>query len=1377
MLRFTAVARKATVWKELDEFSRADIEDVHRSSGAERISVGESQPLMPWWILVINLFFTFTLLRAPVAWIYRLAVSLKRTVTSTSAGRGAGRVDGIKEKFGQGPGGESHSLAWFEYDVRITSMVTGREVEVPISALVRLLRIDAVRHPLLAGQFVDHPPPARPDPGNWTVVRGADDGAGEEQGEAALIKERARRSDPHRVLVLPPEFDGWLPALSKVNGWGPNIIFVVDNTVEMVLRNFPAYLPGIELAERPTDGSVPITSRVRFRAGWQHGIENFISLFNALNGSAAAGSAQTALTYSIRVLLKQPGSLRGRPGDRFAEDTLFTGHLWVIAKLRFYRKQQRFVRGGISGQQEIYKGMNVPATATRSDSVGGSVNPLRWVLGTRPTAAAAPYFDLALLDPQLSITHTETSEAGIGLAGATGGGADWIAEFEGTFTFELSAEEVKLNRLRLPIPGGFPGSEHETDSTGDLEQQPQVQITTTRVDGEPVEVKTKLLVAEDLLDRVYPPPATATHPAKPLADYTTEELYDLPRERAVEPDKKLGKAFTPSRAADAPNERRLPQNALYLPNVGPVVNTVLEALPVLGVSSLSGDEFRVLINQLEAFEQNFRDYEGTEQTVWQSDRLEFGLWANTKAELTVKPTVRKLDPMGFGPNSFRYLHGNATAGIGREVAKEYWNWKVSTPFSLLWRPLGQGRVGPSSTGVSYGEATSTRRKVRMTGAWDKAWVDLGPGFWARMEIEWDVVLRVYQDGAPRDRHRVSPSTFVGNGLVLMTDEHARERNLADALPGGQVGRPYPGRYSAVRGHLAGQAAEPEEDLNPLPLTRRLPPRLGINNSLADAGILEVPSLADWRTQFVNQLRTQHKWESPLVAMVEAELKKVTLLIPTYAALGDLLAGGWPFSVTYRTPWKVVAVSGRLSLELVNPKYGGSHDQLQVIEPKTVEGWELSAGGRKSNTRGGSAGATLSWLFPGLATHDDATGEDHFLTNFIRSAGGEGVLSYLKSNIRDTSWASRREAIIAALNLWYGVEFRLSVNVNAEVERAGRPTRTLDWLTLGMLRRYRKLGRHDFDGWTEVDSVLATVPRQIAHLDPRSALAGTSDWTDARVHNLVRNTLHTVGARLPRPLTRRPPAKVSEILRVGSWRATAGSASGPSRWLRLGDGGHPAGPPRILGEGDQDARAVPDDMELLRLRSTGDGRWRTGLKLDDPRVLAESQAMIVAGGDIAVLRDAAKTMIRQKYRRDLWPQLSYEVDTVISHSFLVGNWKSMLRGDGLPVPVLNGILRIGMDLAALQVIDDDPDTGVTFAHTIVKSFLSQSYDSAADRYWTRSLGGTGSASLAPTVNAPSLPLLPSSDSAGHPTLAPDLRQLDVLTVGLFELPRRWRRPAG
>ena len=113
-------------------------------------------------------------------------------------------------------------------------------------------------------------------------------------------------------------------------------------------------------------------------------------------------------------------------------------------------------------------------------------------------------------------------------------------------------------------------------------------------------------------------------------------------------------------------------------------------------------------------------------------------------------------------------------------------------------------------------------------------------------------------------------------------------------------------------------------------------------------------------------------------MVEAELTKVTMLIPTYAALGDLLAGGWPFSVTYRTPWKVVAVSGRLSLELVNPKYGGSHDQLQVIEPKTVEGWELSAGARKTNTRGASAGATLSWLFPGLTQHDDATGEDHFL---------------------------------------------------------------------------------------------------------------------------------------------------------------------------------------------------------------------------------------------------------------------------------------------------------------------------------------------------------------------------------------------------------------
>ena len=337
---------------------------------------------------------------------------------------------------------------------------------------------------------------------------------------------------------------------------------------------------------------------------------------------------------------------------------------------------------------------------------------------------------------------------------------------------------------------------------------------------------------------------------------------------------------------------------------------------------------------------------------------------------------------------------------------------------------------------------------------------------------------------------------------------------------------------------------------------------------------------------------------------------------------------------------------------------------------------------------------------------------------------------------------------------------MSVNVNAEVERADRPTRTIDWLTLGSLRRYRQLGRSDFGRWTEVDSVLATVPRQIAHLDPLSALAGASDWTDTRVHNLVRNTLHTVGARLPRPPTRRPPAKVSEILRVGSRRATAGSASGQSR--------------RLLGDGDQDAPAVPDAMELLRSRpGEAPGRWRTGLKLDDPRVLAESQAMIVAGGDIAVLRDAAKTMIRQKYRRDLWPQVSYEIDTVISHSFLVGNWKSMLRGDGLPVPVLNDTLYIAMDLKALQVIDEDPDTGVTFAHTIVKSFLSQSYDSAADLNWTRSLGVTGSASLGTTLNAPSLPLLAASDPHGNPILAPDLRQLEVLTLGLFELPDRGR----
>ena len=42
---------------------------------------------------------------------------------------------------------------------------------------------------------------------------------------------------------------------------------------------------------------------------------------------------------------------------------------------------------------------------------------------------------------------------------------------------------------------------------------------------------------------------------------------------------------------------------------------------------------------------------------------------------------------------------------------------------------------------------------------------------------------------------------------------------------------------------------------------------------------------------------------------------------------------------------------------------------------------------------------------------------------------------------------------------------------------------------------------------------------------------------------------------------------------------------------------------------------------------------------------------------------------------------------------------------------DGTLFIATDITELQVIDDHPDTGVTFEQTIVKTFLSQSYDTS------------------------------------------------------------------
>jgi hypothetical protein len=1095
-----------------DTFTRVDSEDVGRGNAVEKHTYGNTRAfenhhsgtlaLLRYLPLVVTLIAFRFVISAALALTVSLLLGFVAMQNGTTTGGGVGAVLTRRLRFRPGRHGEPQAQGWHDFDVTVTNLVTGGQVTVALRVLGRHLRIDAVDLPRL--QLPRQLPASAPGSSRGTS-------GGESDDEYSAGEEKATRAAPGRVLVLPPDFDRWLPSFVPIDGFSDNVADVLDNAVALVLEHFPSYLPGVYLLPPPRDPNIRVTStRARFdETVGDVGLANFQTLFQAMNSSALAGKAPTAVSRGIQVTLTAPGA----------------GALMLTVYLRFDRTRQRHQRAGIDVAHEIYNGANVPLTTTTMEQMQFPLSidlpGPAWFNFGRGTVEAGLTFEA-------TVNRNVTSESGVNLTGAVGAIAWWGARFRGPYEFHVTAREERRRLRSMVMPGAFP-----PEPGNDPERAMDVEEATGTVrEAPPVRVEGTLHVPEDLLDAVQLPAGTR------LADLSTEELYQLPTKRAVRGDERLGRAFFPSNGPDAMDDERLPQDALYLANSGPAHRLAVGLLRSLGPRVLTPDAEQALGQHMGTVEQNFRDHAlGRPVPVWRTDRteLEPRVPGAVGAEVMLQIAVPRLEPRGTVPEFSRYLHGTATAVRGREVSKE-WSVRVSGPnFALRLLAAGLLWTGIGPLFGLFGLGGGRRSKRQSHGSWDNVQLDLHGGFWARVPVNWQVTVRAFPAVDPDPAAGTTRSgTARSRGLALLTHQAAQDRglapreeeeNLSDAFPGRHSRRqwqPEPDRVAAV-----------PTNSHPLPMTRQ-PAAHHLLNSVADGGIVEVPDLHRLPQEVYDHLRN-HGAGPREAALVRTQLQKLALLVATYAGLADMQAGLPLPMVGSRTWTTVTQIRTTVTVEVPDHRYAGQSG-FQLVEPKTAAGFELSRGRRTASSLGFAAAWSNLQALSGT---------------FLRAFTFELRARFTRTVARDAARSDGTEKVLVLRQIDANHEmppegFRFDTKVTVSFERADSPTgffRLLSVpLTLLGLERYG--WRNSFSTIepyrvVEKDSLLVALPYLVTRIHPLAPLRDPLETTDGTAHTLVRKVLLMVDVPLPPPRRPEPVVRGPEPVPAAnrrSWRS-------------------------------------------------------------------------------------------------------------------------------------------------------------------------------------------------------------------------------------------------
>jgi O-acetyl-ADP-ribose deacetylase (regulator of RNase III) len=1372
-----------------DDFSRVDTEDVYVSGSGAPVTMTDA----------LNTRGVPSVLLAQNNFTARISEALgwRRAVSQSRPGPFASAIQLFKWKFTGEPQSQSeHTVVYRAY-----SLATGRQREEQGGAVIRWLWQDAASDTTLAPQLNTTHRAPRPAPEPWLPALrrmqerheeeiAQDERTAEDDREwaAALpdavrdtgqrwaaerlaARDAARRRDPHRMLLMPETFSGWLPAFSRVSGWGDGVAVsrVLDRTVQRILEVYPAYLPGISLAAEAAAeaASAPGQSRIRFGPEWMEGFGNLMALWGALSPEELAGRLHKMVGGGDEIVLRAPRGL--------ADLTLEDRHLVVRMEAIFDRRDFSY-RRSLAGQMEIYYGNSW-------DLVGSTSRSNTWTVDVGNTSFTRVFGELTgagipnitgTVLPRITWSHTRAEAAGFSAGGAVGGGSDWMAEFDGAVTFQITFEEVRLRRVTPTMPGAFPA-----------DVEPGVVRESSAPWG--LRVPTSLLVTEDLALEVVAPeqgdPYWAHLETAGREKVTTRDLYRLPS-RSTLGEQVGGEPWTPNPASDHERDR-VPQDALYVVDTSGLMREITAALTRLGVQSLSAQERVDLLAQVNSLGQRFRDHLNVPRRLWRT-RLEWGPRSSTMVEIRVRSRLRQINPIGETDHAYRYLHAAATAQLRGawttdKIAPSI-GVNVSMPVNMdaaathVLNPLNvSGRVSWSNPHTSQHHAAGTADRVE---------IDIGGQFWGDLEVEWDVEVRVWDGGEPSIpwlENRQDPtvqrvqSTVDARGLVLMPRHHAVLRKLVDA--NGNNGAPdltgYPGAASSRAWQVLAQSTKGGdpwalpgqfEELKP---GNRLPPVNALRDGFGHGVVLETPEMSGLHDAVMTRVRDNYP--AALAGAIENELGKITTLTGTRALLEDMLAG-----VSFLIPHQQLGVGWlvRMTVKAAvrNPKYEGPKPSQSVVERKNVAAQTHQVNHASSTSVNviGQVGYTRNFsLDPDPARLPDA-GTVHGI-DVLGGATGSRVSGHSQSA------RTGYQESFGLLSITAPELIRLDVEFTVEFEHVWAPLGVLNLATLRLIRGYNAL--EPVVGLQE-NSLVLGFPPQTTRLDPRAAIEEDDN--------------HEGGGQ------------------EGGDQEGGDQEGGDHGDDDHGDDDHgdddhgdapsPGGARRARAVMLSALRAVPVGLDPHPLRRTefpllhdtlrpgvGLSDLRQGMILDSTDL---SEVDLESVAELARLRDAAKTLLGNSgalsavlarlfgalYRPDTSWQGStfrqqHRIDTVLTHSYLIRNVMSMLQGDGYTVAVprdgwlwdADGYLSIAVDIRQLDRVDFDPVTRVTLDQTPTKDFERH----ATGTGYTRSFSHAVNPALTVTPkfrdNVHSLPTRRSTDPADMGKLVVDTRTLG--TVGI------------
>ncbi|HVQ94598.1 MAG TPA: hypothetical protein VMU51_26415 [Mycobacteriales bacterium] len=1338
-----------------DDFTRVDTEDVYLSSGGAPVTLTDA--------LNTRGALGVALAKGPkFAAGLSEALGWRRAVSQTRPGPFAGAVQLFKWKFT----GEPQSQSAHPVIYRAYSVATGRRQTAQGGAVIRWLWRDAASHPTLADQFDRNPAPQRPPAQPWLpAVRDmherhereiAEDRETAERNrrraaalgpegqrwaaEQLAAREAARRRDPHRMLLMPETYGGWLPAFSRVSRWGDDVNRVLERTVELILGAFPAYLPGIGLAG---EAVAPGQSRLRFGPEWTEGFGNLLALWGALSPEELAGRLHKMVGGGDEIVLRAPRRLAG---TEFADR-----HLVLRLKATFDRREFRY-RRSLAGQMEVYYGNSWDLVGSTSRSNSWTVDPLNISFTRNFVATTVGVRGITpSLQPRLSWSHTRTEAAGFGAGGAIGGGSDWMAEFDGAVTFDISLEEVRPHRETPRIPGGFPDLEAgPPQPDADQPGRSAVRSTTVRV-------PTSVLVTEDLAHEVVAP-AAGDPPwnslgyleSLPLQQIPTGMLYRLPH-RSTLGDLAGGQPWTPDPTSGTLAERVPPQGALYVVDTSGVLRHITAALAQLGVQSLSAQERIDLLAQVNSLGQRFRDHVNLPRQLWRT-RLAWGPRSSTMVEIRVRARLNRIDPIGETDHAYRYLHAAATAQLRRSWATDKIAPSIglNVPVPVTTNVGGTDVVTPLSFSARLNWSNPRTSQQQTAGTADRVEIDIGRQFWGDLHVEWELEVRLW-DGSDPSIPWLAPaevadptvqralSTVAARGLVLMPRHHAVDRGLVASTGhnGAPDPRSYPGAASSRGWEVLAQSTKggdpwalqrrPEE-LRP---GFRLPPVNALRDGFGHGVVLATPELGELHEAVMTTVHAGYSAE--LAAAIEGELGKITTLAGTRGLLEDMLGG-----ITVLIPHHQLGVGWlvRMSIRaaVLNPQYAGPKPSPSVVERKNVaaQAHQVDRGASTSmNLTGQASYARNVTLDPDPANRPDPG----TLNELDVSAGATGSRTSGHSQSARTEY----QESFGLLSITEPERIRLDVEFTVEFEHVWAPLGVLNLASLTLLRGYGALPPVVR---MQRGSLLLGFPIQLTRLDPRAAVAEIDDSDDAptpggtlKARTVVRRALRAVQAGLdPHPLRRTEYPLIPETLEPGVGLDTV------RRGIRLGP----------TSESEVDLRAEVDLESVAEL----------------PRLRAAAKTLLGGSGPVSAI---LTRLFGDRYRQDpSWQgstfRQQHRIDTALTHSYLIRNVLSMLHGDGHTVPIprdgwlwdADGELSIAVDILQVDPIDYDPRTGVTLDQTLTKDFERHATGTGYTRNFSHAVNPAVTVTPRLRDNVESLPTLPSG-------------QLDTRTLGTVGVP--------